>query len=77
MLGLLVVLLKTPGSYRLSMKNKDMKEGVQEEDAIRGNTAGIEKNGSGRPIERVCSERGLDHNQGILCIFSIQLITVI
>jgi hypothetical protein len=76
---LVALLLLVPGfpplGDGLSMEDEDVEEGVEEEDGVRLDGDRVEQDGEGFGVDGVRHEGRLDHNEGIVDVFSVQDVT--
>jgi hypothetical protein len=63
---LILVVCFSPLSDGLSVENKDMEEGVEEEDNVVFYRDGVEEDGMGISVEAVRHEGGLDHDERVV-----------
>lgn len=64
-----------PLGDRLTVENEDVEEGVEEEDNVGLDRDRIEQDGLGRRVERVGHQGGLDHDERIVDVLSVQNMT--
>lgn len=66
-----------PFGNRLALVDEYVKERVHEENAVVEDGRRIEKDGLGRPVERVRVEDGLDHDERLRELFDEQVVAVV
>lgn len=67
----------SPGGNGLSVEDQNVEEGVQEQDRVGFDRDTVQQDGLGLALEAVRHERGLDHDQRVVDVFTVQNVTVV